>query len=190
MVSTPSALARSDTRLLVKRSTQAVFQCNQDGVARSSRSCTAAGAAREPVRAAAAAERRVHLQTGRCCRARFVGVDAAARSGRIGGAAQLLLFEVANIRIWSPSMRTAGGGAIPTCCCAQFRHRQRQRALPPPTLQLPGRLSATTIQRASRSTLRIEHVPARAAHPRGRRRIMTRLRARLADHEYVCARRR
>ena len=55
------------------------------------------------------------LQTGRCCRARFVGVDAAARSGRIGGAAQLLLFEVANIRIRSPSVRTAGGAAILTC---------------------------------------------------------------------------
>ena len=103
---------------------------------------------REPVRAAAAAERRVHLQTGRCCRARFVGVDAAARSGRIGGAAQLLLFEVANIRIRSPPVKTAGGPAILTCCCAQLRHRKRQRALPPPTLQLPGRLIAMTIQRA------------------------------------------
>ena len=141
-------VARSYTRLLVKRASQAVFQCDQDVEARSSRGCTAAGAAREPVRAAAAAEGRVHLQTGRCCRARFVGVDAAARSVCIGGAAQLLLFEVASIRIRSPPVRTAGGAAILTCCCAQLRHRQRQRALPPPRLQLPGWSSAMKIQRA------------------------------------------
>jgi hypothetical protein len=57
-------LARSYTTETAEETLQTIFQCDQDRGARSSRSCTAAGAAREPVRAAAAAERRVHLQPG------------------------------------------------------------------------------------------------------------------------------
>eukprot|EP00966_Prymnesium_polylepis_P178559 4135343-Prymnesium_polylepis.1 len=41
-------IARSYTTETAEETLQTIFQCDQDGVARSSRSCTAAGAAREP----------------------------------------------------------------------------------------------------------------------------------------------
>lgn len=87
-------VARSNTRLLGKRTSQAIFRWGAGCQKGSRRSCSPAGAAREPGHAAAPAEGRVHLQTGRCCRARFAVTLPVLTLAVTGGATQLLLFEV------------------------------------------------------------------------------------------------
>ena len=74
--------------------------------------CTPAAAAREPGQATAAAEHRVHLQTGRWSRARLAVMLPVLALAATGGGALMLLFKVLADSNSSPPARTLGGRAI------------------------------------------------------------------------------